>query len=98
MGKIPILTNIFQGGWNHRLVVSFGGEGIEGHGRLDSWREVLNMFTNNDQDGLRMTFVVVPSGWSDINDFELTQKVSYINMLQNMILNLLDFVKDPSPR
>ena len=56
------------------------------------------MFTNNDQDGLRMTFVVVPSGWSDINDFDLTQKVSYINMLQNMILNLLHFVKDPSPR
>lgn len=56
------------------------------------------MLLNNDQDGLRMNFVVVLSEWSDINDFDLTQKVSYINMLQNMILNLLHFVKDHSPR
>ena len=26
-GKIPILTNIFQRGWNHQLVLVFGGKG-----------------------------------------------------------------------
>ena len=27
MGKIPILTNIFQMGWNHQLVMFIGLEG-----------------------------------------------------------------------
>lgn len=82
-----------------RCVFPFGGEGIEGHGRLDSWKgSCLKMLTSNDQDGLRMNFVVVPSEWSDIIEWFWPHPKSKLKMLQNMILNLLDFVKDHSPR